>query len=194
MTFFIPSAAVVARKAGAVAILSALLFGLGSAEALAQYPSRTVGPGNGPQGGWNGGLRNRGTTFRPGAYNPVWGNAIQHNSATNSTYMPGVGVAKPSGFYEPAGNGYYRNPRTGNVYNPATGSYTRNRNLQFKGGVYNPALGNAIQYNPVTGSTYIPGVGVSKPSGVYRPMGNGYYRNPHTGNVYNPSTGAYFSR
>jgi hypothetical protein len=163
---------------------------LGVREASAQYPSRTAGGNGGGNGGWN----NGGTSFRPGNYNQVLGNSIQHNPTTNSTYIPGVGVAKPSGVYRPMGNGYYRNPNSGNVYNPSTGSYTVNRNIEFRGGNYNQVLGNSIQHNPTTNSTYIPGVGVSKSSGVYRPIGNGYYKNPNTGNIYNPKTGAYISR
>ena len=49
-------------------------------------------------------------------------------------------------------------------------------------------------YNPQTGSSYLPGQAVYKPSGVYSPVGNGYYQNPLTGNVYNPTTGAYKTR
>jgi len=51
--------------------------------------------------------------------------------------------------------------------------------------------GNGISQNHTTGSTYIQGQAVLKPSGVYTPAGNGYYRNQNTGNVYNPTTGSY---
>jgi len=188
MSLPVPSLVVIFKNALLTASLAAAVFCSG--QAVAEYPSRTVGGNN----GWNGGFQQGGTSFRPGNYNPVFGNVIQHNPTSNSTYVPGVGVSKPSGVYRPMGNGYYQNPNTGNIYNPKTGSYTTNRNMQTRQGNYNPVVGNVIQHNPTTNSTYVPGVGVSKPSGVYRPMGNGYYQNPNTGNVYNPSTGAYFSR
>jgi hypothetical protein len=70
-----------------------------------------------------------------------------------------------------------------------SGSHTQGKNMTFRPGNYH---GNGfIRQNPTTGSTHVPGLGVAKPSGVYRPMGNGYYRNPNTGNVYNSGTGAY---
>jgi hypothetical protein len=153
----------------------------GSEKAAAQYGSRTAG----------GGFSSGGTSFRPGNYQPVLGNAVQHNPTTNSTYVPGVGVSKPSGFYSPIGNGYYQNGATSHVYSPSTGSYTTNRNIELRGGTYNPVPGTAIQHNSTTNTTYLPGVGVSKSCGFYSPIGNGYYQNPNTNNVYNPSTGAY---
>jgi hypothetical protein len=174
------------KKVAFVAVLAAVMAGLSTTAAFGQYPSRTVGGNSfGPPSG---------TSFRPGSYRPIFGSAIQHNPSTNSTYMPGVGVSKTSGFYRPIGNGYYRNPLNGNVYNPSTGSYTSGRKVTFKGGSYSPVWGSKIQHNASTNSTYMPGVGVVKRSGFYQPIGNGYYKNQRNGNVYNPSTGAYFSR
>jgi hypothetical protein len=68
--------------------------------------------------------------------------------------------------------------------------------VEVRPGGYVPVPGTwgRVGYNPVTGSTYVPGRAAIKQSGVYRPIGNGVYMNPWSGNVYVPSTGVYIRR
>lgn len=68
--------------------------------------------------------------------------------------------------------------------------------VEVRPGGYVPVPGTAgrVGHNPVTGSTYIPGQAVIKPSGVYRPVAPGVYKNPWTGNAYIPSNGVYIRR
>ncbi len=62
----------------------------------------------------------------------------------------------------------------------------------FQGGSYQQIAPN-VGHNYFTGSTHVPNVAVTKPSGVYVAIGNGYYQNQMTGNIHNPYTGSYSS-
>jgi hypothetical protein len=68
--------------------------------------------------------------------------------------------------------------------------------VQVRPGGYLPAFGTfgRVGVNPVTGSRYIPGAAVIKPTGLYRPVAPGVYANPWTGNTYVPSSGLYLRR